>query len=153
MGQGTTRVVEGNGAGDRVRELGDEITDLRRRLDALVVELDRRRHRVTSVPRRLRQPGAGLVAGVLAVAVLAVVAPMMLARRRASRVGALARHGTELRDKARSLGQALGRIAHDPDQLAPPRPPVIGTNTLVAIGLTAAQILARRFLLAPGARV
>ena len=47
MGQGTTRVVENNGADDRVRELGTEISDVRRRLDALVIELDRRRHNVT----------------------------------------------------------------------------------------------------------
>src|SRR5215510_93075 len=43
MGQGTSRVVEGNGTTGRVRELGDEITDVRRRLDELVMELDRRR--------------------------------------------------------------------------------------------------------------
>jgi hypothetical protein len=42
MGEGTTRVVETNGAGTRVRELGAEITHVRNRLDALVVELDRR---------------------------------------------------------------------------------------------------------------
>jgi hypothetical protein len=150
MGQGTTRVVDANGAGAKVRELGEQITHVRHRLDALVSELDRRRHRVTDVRRHLRRHAGSVAVGVLVVGILAVAAPVALSRRR-RRPGVLARHTTELRDKARSLGQALGRIADDPDRVAPPRPPVISANTIVAIALTVAPILARWFLLAPGA--
>ena len=37
MGQGTTRVIDDAAVNGRVRQLGDEITDVRRRLDALVM--------------------------------------------------------------------------------------------------------------------
>lgn len=151
MGQGTTRVVETNGADTKVRELGEEITHVRHRLDTLVVELDRRRHQVTNVRRHLRRHAGSVAVGVLVVAALAVVVPVALSRRRARRLGSLAGRGAELREKARSLGQALGRVAHDPDRVAPPRAPIIGVNTVVAIALTAVQILAKRFLLAPSA--
>lgn len=149
MGEGTTRVVETNGAGTRVRELGEEITHVRDRLDALVVELDRRRHRVTDLKRHVRRHARSIAIGVLVVAALAGAASVVLARTRPTRREKLARRGAELKGKARSLGHALGRIAHDPDRLAPPRQPFIGASTLVAIGLTAAQILAKRFASAP----
>jgi hypothetical protein len=123
---------------------GEEITRVRHRLDALVVELDRRRHRVINVKRHLRRHARSLAVGGLVVAALAGAATVALARTRPTRQGRLARRGAELRGKARSLGQALGRIADDPDGRAPPRPPVLGASTLVAIGLTAAQILAKR---------
>ena len=139
MGEGTTRVVETNGAGARVRELGEEITHVRNGLDALVVELDRRRHLVTNLKRQLRRH-----AGTIAVGAVVV-------RTRSRRRRALARHGADLSGKARRLGQALGRIAHDPDRLAPPPPRTLGTNTLVAIALTVAQILAQRLLAGAGA--
>jgi hypothetical protein len=146
MGEGTTRVVETNGAGTRVRELGEEITHVRNRLDAIVVELDRRRHRVTDLKRHVRRHARSIAVGVLVVAALAGAASVVLARTRPTRREKLARRGAELKGKARSLGQALGRIAHDPDRLAPPRQPVFGASTLVAIGLTGAQILAKRLL-------
>jgi hypothetical protein len=143
MGEGTTRVVETNGAGTRVRELGEEITHVRDRLDALVVELDRRRHQVTDLKRHLRRHAGSLAAGVLVVAALAGAATVVLARTRRARRGRLALRGAELRGKARRLGHAIGRIADDPDRLAPPRQPVIGASTLIAIGLTAAPMLAK----------
>jgi hypothetical protein len=82
MGQGPTRVAEGNGA--RVRELGHEITDVRRRLDALVTELDRRRHNATDWRWHLRRHAGAIALGGLAVA-LAMAAPVVLARARARR--------------------------------------------------------------------
>jgi hypothetical protein len=150
MGEGTTRVVETNGAGARVRELGEEITHVRNGLDALVVELDRRRHLVTNLKRQLRRHAGTIAVGAVVVAALAVT-PIVLSRRRAVRQRALARHGADLSGKARRLGQALGRIAHDPDRLAPP-PRALGTSTFVAIALTAAQILAQRLLAGAGTR-
>ena len=150
MGEGTTRVVAPNGSGTRVRELDEEITQARGRLDALVVELDRRRHRMTDV-RRLVGHHARTVAavGVLIVAALAV-APVVLARRRTRR-RSWPREAAKLRDKANRLGHALSRVAHDPDRLAPPpQPPIFGAKTLFAIGLSLAQIILPR-LLAPRA--
>ena len=147
MGEGTTRVVGANGSGTRVRELGEEITQARGRLDALVVELDRRRHRMTDV-RRLVRRHARTVAnvGVLIVAALAV-APVVLVRRRARR-HTWSREATKLRDKANRLGHALTRVARDPDRLAPPpQSPIFGPNALVAIGLSLAQIILPRLLM------
>jgi hypothetical protein len=151
MGEGTTRVVETNGAGARVRELGEEITHVRNGLDALVVELDRRRHLVTNLKRQLRRHAGTIAVGAVVVAALAVT-PIVLSRRRAVRQRALARHGADLSGKARRLGQALGRIAHDPDRLAPPQPRTLGPSTFVAIALTVGQILAQRLLAGAGAR-
>jgi hypothetical protein len=150
MGQGTNRIVQANGANGKVRELGEEITRVRNRLDALVIELDRRRHHLTNVRHQMRRHAGTVAVGALVVVSFAVAVPVTLARRRQRRT-MLAYRGRELRDKAKTLGQALGRIAHDPDRLAPPKQPVIGANTIVAIALTAAQILAKRFLLAPSA--
>jgi hypothetical protein len=111
MGEGTTRVAE----------LDEEITRVRGRLDALVVELDRRRHRMTNVRRLVRDHTRTAAAvGVLMVAALAV-APVVLARRRTRRTWARA--------------------------TAKPRPPIFGPNTLVAIGLSLAQIILPRLLM------
>ena len=93
MGEGTTRIVENNGGDDRLRALGTEITDVRRRLDALVTELDRRRHHVTDWPLRLRRRGRTIAVGLLVLAV-AVTVPVALARRR-SRYGHRASLGGE----------------------------------------------------------
>ena len=150
MGEGTTRVVAPNGSVTRVRELDEEITQVRGRLDALVVELDRRRHRMTNVKRLVRHHASTVAAvGVLIVATL-TVAPVVLARRRTRR-RSWPREAAKLRDKANRLGHALSRVAHDPDRLAPPpQPPIFGAKTLFAIGLSLAQIILPR-LLAPRA--
>jgi hypothetical protein len=149
MGEGTTRVVATNGSGTRVRELGEEITQVRGRLDALVVELDRRRHRVTNVKRHLRRHGrSAAVVGGLILAALAI-APVVLVRTRFTRRRTWSHKAAKLRDKASRLGRALGRVAQDPERLAPP-PAIFGPKTVVAVVLTLAQILVPR-LLAPRA--
>jgi len=147
MGQGTTRVVEDNGASRRVRELGDEITDVRRRLDALVMELDRRRHNVTDWRRHLRQHGRTIALGALVVAV-AVTAPVALARVRARQRGSLVGRGVALTRKARRLGQAFERIADNPDRLAPTTAAAagLGSRTAVAVVAMLGQVLATSIL-------
>jgi hypothetical protein len=134
-----------------VRELDEEITQVRGRLDALVVELDRRRHRMTNMRRLVRHHASTAAAvGVLIVAALAV-APVVLARSRTRR-RTWSREATRLRDKATRLGHALGRVVHDPDRLAPPpQPPMFGPKTLFAIGLSLAQIILPRLLALPRA--
>ena len=147
MGQGTTRVIEDNGASGRVRELGDEITDVRRRLDALVMELDRRRHNVTDWKRHLRRHAGTVAVGALVVAV-AVAAPVLLTRTRSRRrTSSLVARGVGLTRKARRLGQAFERIAHDPDRVAPTVTVAsLGSRTIVAMAAMMAQALATSIL-------
>lgn len=146
MGQGTTRVVEDNGTSGRVRELGDEITDVRRRLDALVMELDRRRHNVTDWRRHLRRHARTIALGALVVAV-AVTAPVALAKVRARSRGSLVARGVALTQKARRLGRAFERIADDPDRQAPTTAATgLGSRTAAAVAAMMAQILATSIL-------
>jgi hypothetical protein len=140
MGQGTTRVVDDHGADGRVRVLGDEITDVRRRLDALVMELDRRRHNMTDWRRQIRRHGRSVAVGALVVAI-AVTAPVMMARARSRRRSAVLSRGAALTSKARRLGQALERIADDPDRVAPAAAG-LGSRTAAAVAAMMAQIIA-----------
>jgi hypothetical protein len=144
MGQGTTRVVDDNGTTGRVRALGDEITDVRRRLDALVMELDRRRHNVTDWKRHARRHGGAMALGALVVAV-AVATPMVLMRMRARRRGPLSllERGAQLTHRARRVGRALERLSDNPEQVPPPTTVAgVGSRTLVAIAAILAQALA-----------
>lgn len=146
MGEGTTRVVEDNGANGRVRELGDEITGVRRQLDTLVGELDRRRHNVTDWKRHLRRHAGTIAVGALVVAV-AVAAPVAFARARARRRSFLEGRGGVLTQKARRLGQAFERIAQDPDRLAPTATALgLGSRTAVAVATMITQVLATGIL-------
>jgi hypothetical protein len=92
-------------AGD-VERLESEIERSRRRLDAYVDELDRRRHRLLSV-RRHSLPAIGIAAGAAA----AFGGAVFLIRRRSTRVG-------RSRRKARSLRDALRRVAAHPERVA-----------------------------------
>ena len=147
MGQGTTRVIEDNGASGRVRELGDEITDVRRRLDALVMELDRRRHNMTDWKRHLRRHAGTVAVGALVVAV-GVAAPVLFTRSRSRRrTLSLMARGAGLTQKARRLGRAFERIAHDPDRVAPKVTVAsLGSRTVVAMAAMMAQVLATSIL-------
>ena len=70
--RGTTRAVETDGmGGERVRALGREITEVRERLDALVDELDRRRHAALDWRGQLRRHALGVGASALGLAALA----------------------------------------------------------------------------------
>ena len=147
MGQGTSRVVDDNGTTGRVRALGDEITDVRRRLDALVMELDRRRHNVTDWRRHLRRHAGTVAVGALVVAV-AVAAPVLFSRTRTRRRSSLVARGAGFTQKARRFGQALERIADDPDRLAPAAASAVGlgSRTAVAVATMMAQVLATTVL-------
>jgi hypothetical protein len=69
--EGTTRAVEVNGSAGRVRALGEEIGEVRQRLDALVEELDRRRHAALDWRLQLRRHALGLTMSALALIALA----------------------------------------------------------------------------------
>jgi hypothetical protein len=78
MGEGTTRIVEADGSGDRVSALGAEISGVRERLDDLVAELDRRRHALQGWARPRQAGGFALVIVVAAAAW--ILAPRLTAR-------------------------------------------------------------------------
>jgi hypothetical protein len=145
MGEGTTRVVEADGMGTRVRALGDEITQVRRWLNALVTELDRRRHHMTDWKHLAREHAGSVALGALVVAA-ALATPVAISRTRRRRRARLSYRSAELADRARRIGRALGRVAKDPDLLAPPparKALGIAPSALVGFALTMAQLLAR----------
>ena len=126
----------------RVRTLSEEIARMRIRLTAVLTELDRRRPNATDVKHLARQHAGAVAAGALVLAAI-VATPVLKMRRRRQR--GWAHLGVTLTDRARRLGRALGRVAHDPDRLAaqpPPRMLGILLKTLAALVLTTAQILA-----------
>jgi len=109
MGKKPHRVAEVSPALDsagEVRRLESEIENSRRRLDAYVDELDRRRHRLLSVGRH-PLPAVGLAAG----AAVVFAGGVWLLRRRRTRV-------TRSRRKARRLADALRRAAAHPERVA-----------------------------------
>jgi hypothetical protein len=127
MGEGMTRIVATDRKGTRMPPLSETIARMRIRLTAV------RDH-----------AGAGAAGALVLAAIVAtpVVAILKVRRRRQRR---WAHQGATLIDRARRLGRALGRIAHDPDLLAaqpPPRMLGIPPKTLAALVLTTAQILA-----------
>jgi hypothetical protein len=145
MGEGVARVVATD---SRVRTLSEEIARMRIRLTAVLTELDRRRHNATDVKHLAREHAGAVAAGALVLAAV-VATPVLKVRRRRQRWWA--HQGVTLIDRARRLGRALGRVAHDPDRLAaqpPPRMLGIPLTTLAALLktlaalLTVAQILA-----------
>ena len=141
MGQGTTRVVDDNGTSGRVRALGDEIVDVRRRLDALVMELDRRRHNVTDWRRHLRLHTRTIALGALVV-VVAVTAPVALAKARSRRRRSMLARGVALTRKARRLGPVFERIADNPDRAAPAAGAGLGSRTAAALAAMLVQAIA-----------
>jgi hypothetical protein len=141
MGEGVTRVVATD---TRVRTLSQEIARMRIRLTAVLTELDRRRHNATDVKHLARAHAGAVAAGALVLAAI-VATPVAILKVRRRRQRRWAHQGVTLTDRARRLGQALGRVAHDPDRLAaqpPPRMLGIPPKTLAALVLTTAQILA-----------
>jgi len=126
----------------RVRTLSEEIARMRIRLSAVLTQLERRRHNATDV-QHLAWAHAG--AGAAGALVLAAIVAMPVLTVRPRRQRRWAHPGVTLTDRARRLGRALGRVAHDPDRLAAQPPPSmlgIPLKTLAALVLTAAQILA-----------
>jgi|SRR5690349_15780025 hypothetical protein len=148
MGEGVARVVAADREATWVRTLSQEIARIRIRLNAVLTELDRRRHNATDVKHRAREHAGAVAAGALVLVAIAAT-PVLKVRRRRQRQWT--HQGVTLIARARRLGRALGRVAHDRDRLAvqpPPRMLGIPLKTLVALLktlaalLTAAQILA-----------
>lgn len=121
MGEGTTRIASSNGSSSRVRELGNETEAVRRQLDDLVMELDRRRHRAFDWRLQLRRHARAIaITGIGLATVIAVAASVSVARRR--RQHTLAERLSELADRGERLRRALGRVIENPDRLAAVEP-------------------------------
>jgi hypothetical protein len=140
MGQGTTRVAETNGGAGRVRELGGEITEVRHRLDSLVVELDRRRHNATNWKHHLRRHAGSLAIGAVAFTA-ALAAPLVLARRRARRRRILGIPAAALGQRALRLADALARVRRPPDPREAPAALGVGKSTVVGLLVMIAQVV------------
>jgi hypothetical protein len=113
MGEGTPHI-----AGSRVVALAAEASAARERLDVLVAELRRRRDDLMDWRTQLRRHRRGLtivLGGVVAMTAAGLAVQIARNRRHAG----LAARVAELTDKAERLGRALGRVAEDPDRLAP----------------------------------
>jgi hypothetical protein len=119
MAEGVTRVVATD---TRVRMLSQEIARMRIRLTAVLTELDRRRHNATDVKHLARAHAGAVAAGALVLAAI-VATPVAILKVRRRRQRRWAHQGVTLTDGARRLGQALRRVAHDPDRLAAQPPP------------------------------
>ncbi len=116
MGEGTTRIESPNGSSARVRELGSETEAMRRQLDELVMELDRRRHQAFDWRLQLRRHGRALVmigGGVAVLVAIGVATSMARSRRQRT----LATRLTELADREGGLRRVLERILDDPNCL------------------------------------
>ena len=142
MGQGTTRLNNTNGSSARVRELGNETEGVRRQLDELVMELDRRRHQAFDWRLQVRRHARALAllgAGLIVVVGSGVAAAMARNRRRQT----LAARLSELADWGERLRLALGRIVEDPNRLAPKEPPRrrIGAASVASLALGTARVL------------
>jgi hypothetical protein len=121
MGEGTSLVSTGNGSAARVRALDEETGAVRRQLDDLLMELDRRRHEALDWRLQIRRHGRAiaLAAGGIAAAATLIVA---VYRARARRQATLAARLSEISDRGDRLRRALARIIEDPDRLAPDEP-------------------------------
>ena len=108
MGKEPRRVARERAAQDsaeEVRRLESQIVSSRRRLDAYVDELDRRRHRLMSLRRPL--PAVGLALGAAGM----IAGFVVLAKRRS-------RSSSRSRRKSRDLRAALRRVVAHPDRVA-----------------------------------
>jgi hypothetical protein len=113
MGEGVIRVVATD------RKLSQEIARMRIRLTAVLTELDRRRHNATDVKQLARAHAGAVAAGALVLAAI-VATPVAILKVRRRRQRQWAHQGVTLTDRARRLGRALGRVAHDLDRPAAP---------------------------------
>ena len=151
MGQGTSRLVIGNGAIDRVRAIEQETRETRDHLDRLVRELDGRRHDALDVKLQVRRHGRALAAVLGGVIAIGAAVEFAIARRR--RPPTLTARVADLADRADRLRLALGRIVEDPDRLARTEPPSRhSVPTAVSAALEAARLLIPPVVAAVAAR-
>src|SRR4030095_13383967 len=124
MGEGMTLIVATDRKGTRMPTLSEAIARMRIRLTAVLTEPDRRRHDATDVQLVVRAAADAGAAGPLVLAAI-VATPVAILKVRRRRQRRWAHQGVTLIDRARRLGRALGRGAHDPDRPSrEPAPPL-----------------------------
>jgi len=119
-----------------VQELGSEVAEVREDLDALLGELDRRRHEALDLPLQLRRHafGASLTTVALVAAAAGSVWLAMWRRQRRQRLGA----------RARRLREALYRMTESPERVA--TEPSVAVKIAVAAANAAVAMLVKRGL-------
>ena len=120
--------------GDAVRQLGAEIAALREELSGLVAELDRRRHDMLDLKLQARRHALGVtatVASLIGAAAGVVWVGIWRSRRRQT-----------LLSRARRLGEAVGRMADQPDRVAAEQP-VLGKIVTAAATAAVATMIKR----------
>jgi len=138
MGEGTTRLIEGNGKAEprSPREIERDIEHLRARLDRSLVELDRRRHELTDIRLQMRKHPAVFFG--TSAALLLMVGGVGYAIYRS-------RQREDLPQKASRLRMALGRAIDKPQRVARSGPPP-WQKILTAVGTTIAVSLAKKLV-------
>jgi len=138
MGEGTTRLIEGNGKAEprSPREIERDIEHLRTSLDRSLAELDRRRHELTDIRLQMRKHPAVFIGtgAVLLLMVGGVGYAIFRSRKR-----------QELPQKASRLRMALGRAIDKPQRVARSEPPP-WQKILTAVGTTIAVSLAKKLV-------
>jgi hypothetical protein len=143
MGEGTPRLNTGSntrpdpdGPRATAEQLGGEIAVVRRDLDTLLGELDRRRHEALDVPLQLRRHATGATLTVLAFVITAAGGVWLTVwnRRRRARYTA----------QAGRLRQALARMTEHPERVA--AEPTIPGKILTAAASAAVAGLVKRVL-------
>ena len=133
-----------NGSGTHFPATGLELNVelVRRRLDATIRELDRRRHDAFDVKTQLRRHALPVIGGFVAFAA-AVTAVTWWAIRRAV-------HRQRLVARLHRLRGAVGRMIAKPDRVARENPNVV-RKIAAAAGTTAATMLAKKLMKRAGA--
>jgi hypothetical protein len=115
---------------------------VRRRLDATIRELDRRRHDAFDIKAQFRRHALPVIGGIAALAA-AVAALTVWALRRRS-------HRQRLRPRVQRLRRAVARMIDKPDRVAKENPNV-ARKIAAAVGTTTATMLAKKLLRRAGA--
>ena len=133
-----------NGSGTHFPPTGLELNVelVRRRLDATIRELDRRRHDAFDVKAQIKRHALPVIGGFVAF-VAAVAAVTVWAIRRGMR-------RQRLMPRLHRLGSAVGRMVDKPDRVARESPNVV-RKIAAAAGTTAATMLAKKLMKRAGA--
>ena len=141
MGEGTSRVKEGNGTASAAperapREIERDIEHLRTRLDRSLAELDRRRHELTNVKLQMRKhPVVFVGAGAMVALLLGGVGFAIYRSRKRE----------EIPQKAKRLRIAIGRAVDEPHKVARGDAPV-WEKIVAAVGTTIAVSLTKKII-------
>jgi hypothetical protein len=143
MGEGTPRLNAGSDAHPdayapraTAQQLGGEIAVVRRELDTLLGELDRRRHEALDVPLQLRRHATGATLTALAFLLTAAGGVWLTVWNRRRRARYTARAGR--------LRHALARMTEHPERVA--AEPTIPGKILTAAASAAVAALVKRGL-------